>query len=143
MSYMSFTKALSDELGTLKAERGVLSAADWREAERRVIDRWIAEGKQEALVRYLVENYDGAEGGGEWFRLLGEHLAKTEDVHLIGKLYQPAIDRRRKHYFWRLDQLQPHWPIPNVIDRLLNRLSSRRRKLALYKLSVIAFMQDF
>src|ERR1700688_1460824 len=105
MSYGAFTKTVSDEIGAVQSQAGARGRApatiDYSTAERRVLDRWLAQGRHEALVRYAVDNYDGSQGGEEFLRLLGENLVRAERPDLVRKLYRPIIDRRRKHYFRR------------------------------------------
>lgn len=138
---MAFTKALSDEFGKLKSKGAVLSAADYANAERRVFDRWIAEGRQEGLVRYLVESYDGMQGGEDWMRLLARNLVDIKRPELIQKLYKPVIQRRCRYYFQRLALLR--WPVPDFIDRIFAFISPPRRKLAGDKTSIIKLMEDY
>src|ERR1700730_13771194 len=96
-------------------------------------------GRHEGLVRYLVSNFDGAEGGENWMRRLGQELARKNRHDLIRRLYRPAIIRRQKHYFW----LKPRWPMPDFITSFLNHVRGERIGLAKYKSSVLALMQDY
>lgn len=141
MSYSAFTKELSDELGVLQS-LDPNSVADHVEiAQRRIFDRWILQGRYEGLVRYLVDNYDGMEGGEHWFRLLGEELVKARRPDLIRKLYHPVIRKRRKRY--SLERASAHWNFPRPVLELLSRVGPRRAKLARYRDLILGLLQDF
>src|SRR5262245_56535982 len=95
MSYGAFTRALSDEI---RAQRGSLSPDDFERAHRSLFNRWLEEGRHEALIRYMVENFDGEEGGEDYLNVLGTDLAKIGRPDLIRELYRPIIDRRSNYY---------------------------------------------
>ena len=138
MSYYAFTRALSDEIGASKSQK-----VSFEEVHRRVFERWLAEGRHEALIRYVVENFDGAEGGEDYFKLLGNDLVRIGRPDLIRKLYAPAISRRRNHFFWRRAQYRSDRFIPRWVQSLLVYVSPGRRALARYKKSALELMQDF
>jgi hypothetical protein len=141
MSYMAFTKELSREFGALQRRAAAKpTAVEYQEAERRVFDRWLADRRYEGLVDYLVENLDGSEGGEEWFRLAAVTLAKANRFDLLRALYRPVLERRSNFYFYQRAQLR-RWP--RVLGRLLERVNPTRLKLAKYKQSLLAVMQDF
>jgi hypothetical protein len=142
MSYSSFTKDLNDEIAALNSDISAPVRVDFETVHRRVFDRWLAQGRHEGLVKYLISNLDGAEGGEEWMRLLGDALATKNRPDLIQKLYGPVISLRRNHYFWRRARLKTRWPIPRFLDPVLSRVTRNRRKLAKYKQSVLALMRD-
>jgi hypothetical protein len=85
MSYYAFTKAVADELLALNSQNG--APTDYEIVNRRVFDRWLAYGRHEALIRYVLENFDGATGGERYIKALGKELARIERPELIRKLY--------------------------------------------------------
>src|SRR5215475_1789950 len=94
MSYLAFTTDLSDEIGRMRAQSLAPGVDLFAQAHERVFARWLAAGRHEALVRYVVENFDGAEGGEAWMRLLADDLAANNHPDLLRKLYEPVLRRR-------------------------------------------------
>jgi hypothetical protein len=141
MSYIEFTTELSDEYGALRNQAKAPDAADFERADRRVFDRWLAADRCEELIEYLIENYDGKQGGEGWFRLLGQRLAKMGRSEQLRELYRPIIELRQNRYLSDRARLQKRWPV--ILDPLLNNISRRRRELANYKQSILDLMQEF
>src|SRR5262245_24127032 len=101
MSSRAFKEALVDFLC------GPLSfPISYEEARRSVFDRWLADGRHEELVRYMVEELLDSAGRchEEYLRVLSEDLARIGRPDLIRKLYQPLIDvQRDTHFLYRAD----------------------------------------